>query len=84
VQKVITGTIHAGDFETLKQLMRDWSSCMRYAYQRIHKLAGRGLKIALTVKAYSYLKYLYKVIEIKTPAVTPPCLTPVLGNYGTG
>jgi IS605 OrfB family transposase len=47
-------------------------------------LAGRGVSIALTKKAYSYLKYLYKVIEIETPAVTPPCLTPRLGNYGTG
>jgi len=47
-------------------------------------LAGRGFKIALTVKAYSYLKYLYKVIEIETPGFTAPCLTPVVGNYGTG
>jgi IS605 OrfB family transposase len=47
-------------------------------------LAGRGFKIALTMKAYSYLKYLYKVIEIETPGLTAPCLTPSLGNYGTG
>ena len=47
-------------------------------------LAGRGFKIALTVKAYSYLKYLYKVIEIETPGLTAPCLTPQMGNYGTG
>jgi IS605 OrfB family transposase len=37
VQKVITGTIHQGDFDALKQIMRDQSSCRRYAYQRIHK-----------------------------------------------
>lgn len=37
MKTVITGTIHQGDFEALKQLMRDWSSCMRYAYQRIHR-----------------------------------------------
>lgn len=47
-------------------------------------LAGRDWSIALTKKAYSYFKYLYQVFEIETPAVTPPCLTPVLGNYGTG
>jgi len=48
MNKVITGTIHAGDLEALRQLMRDWSSCMRYAYQRIHK---DGLKGNDTVKA---------------------------------
>lgn len=37
MKTVITGTIHNGDFESLKQLMRGYSSCMRYAYQRIHK-----------------------------------------------
>ena len=37
MQKVITGTIHQGDFQALTQLMRDQSSCRRYAYQRIHK-----------------------------------------------
>jgi hypothetical protein len=37
VNKVITGTIHQGDFNSLKQIMRDQSSCRRYAYQRIHK-----------------------------------------------
>src|SRR4030042_5409695 len=37
MQTVITGTIHQGHFEALKQLMRDWSSCVRYAYQRIHR-----------------------------------------------
>ena len=47
-------------------------------------LAGRGFKIALTVKAYAYFRHLYRVVEIKVPAVTPPCLTPLLGNYGTG
>jgi IS605 OrfB family transposase len=46
-------------------------------------LAGRDRSIALTKKAYSYLCHLYRVIE-ETPAVTPPCLTPSLGNYGTG
>jgi hypothetical protein len=43
-------------------------------------LAGRDPSIALTKKAYSYLKYLYKVVEIETPGLTAPCLTPVLGN----
>jgi IS605 OrfB family transposase len=47
-------------------------------------LAGRGFKIALTVKAYAYFRHLYRVVEMKTPAVTPPCLTPLIGNYGTG
>jgi IS605 OrfB family transposase len=47
-------------------------------------LAGRDRSIALTKKAYSYFKYLYCVFEVETPAVTPPCLTPQLGNYGTG
>ena len=47
-------------------------------------LAGRGFKIALTVKAYAYFRHLYRVVEMKAPAVTPPCLTPPLGNYGTG
>jgi len=46
-------------------------------------LAGRGFKIALTVKAYAYFRHLYRVVEVKTPAVTPPCLTPGIGNYGT-
>jgi hypothetical protein len=46
-------------------------------------LAGRGFKIALTKKAYSYFKYLYQVFEIQTPELTAPCLTPQLGNYGT-
>jgi len=47
-------------------------------------LEGKGFTIALTAKAYAYFKHLYRVLEVKTPAVTPPCLTPVLGNYGTG
>lgn len=48
MKTVITGTIHEGDFESLKQLMRDQSSCKRYAYQRIHKetLKGNDIKIA--------------------------------------
>jgi hypothetical protein len=25
-----------------------------------------------------------KVVEIETPGLTAPCLTPLLGNYGTG
>ena len=44
---------------------------------------GRGFKIALTVKAYAYFSKLYRLIEVKAPAVTPPCLTPGIGNYGT-
>jgi IS605 OrfB family transposase len=47
-------------------------------------LAGRDRSIALTKKAYSYFKHLYRVFEVETPAVTPPCLTPISGNYGTG
>ena len=45
---VIPGTIHQGNFVALKQLMRDWSSCARYAYQRIHKdgLTGNAVKVA--------------------------------------
>lgn len=39
-------------------------------------LEGRSVQIALTKKAYSYFKILYKVSEVKLPAVTPPCLTP--------
>ena len=46
-------------------------------------LAGRGFKIALTVKAYSYFKHLYKVLEVKTPAVTPPCLNSIQWNHGS-
>lgn len=37
-------------------------------------LAGRGFKIALTEKAYSYFKQLYRLIEVKVPVVTPSCL----------
>jgi IS605 OrfB family transposase len=50
-------------------------------------LAGRGFKIALTTKAYSYFKYLYRIVEDtgnETPEFTAPCLTPQSGNYGTG
>ena len=46
-------------------------------------LAGRGFKIALTVKAYSYFKRLYRVIEVKAPGLTAPCLTPQMGYQGT-
>jgi IS605 OrfB family transposase len=48
MKTVITGTIHEGDFESLKQVMRDQSSCKRYAYQRIHKdgLKGNDIKVA--------------------------------------
>jgi IS605 OrfB family transposase len=48
MKTVITGTIHEGDFEFLKQIMRDQSSCKRYAYQRIHKdnLKGNDIKVA--------------------------------------
>ncbi len=37
MKTIITGTIHNGNFEALKNIMRDWSSCVRFAYQRIHK-----------------------------------------------
>jgi IS605 OrfB family transposase len=48
MKTVITGTIHEGDFESLKQVMRDQSSCKRYAYQRIHKdgLKGNDIKVS--------------------------------------
>jgi hypothetical protein len=44
----IPGTIHQGDFEALDQLMRDWSSCKIYAYQRTNKdkLSGNDVKKA--------------------------------------
>jgi len=47
-------------------------------------LAGRDRTIALTEKAYSYFCHLYKVIEMKVPGLTAPCLNPRMGNYGTG
>lgn len=46
-------------------------------------LAGRGFEIALTAKAYSYLKKLYNVLEIKTPGLTAPCLNSIQWNHGT-
>ena len=47
-------------------------------------LAGRDRSIALTRKAYSYFKHLYRVFEVETPGLTAPCLSPRIGNYGTG
>jgi len=48
-------------------------------------LEGKGFTTALTAKAYAYFRHLYRVVEMKQPAVTPPCLSPpLLGNYGTG
>lgn len=38
MRTTIVGTIHGGDFDSLKQLMRDQTSCVRYAYQRIQLL----------------------------------------------
>jgi predicted transposase len=48
MKTIIPATIHNGNQEALKQLMRDWSSCVRYAYQRIHRdgLAGNAIKIS--------------------------------------
>ena len=45
---IIPGTIRQGNSVVLKQLMRDWSSCVRYAYQRIHRdgLTGNAIKVA--------------------------------------
>ena len=57
----------------LEPLEKDWLN-----------LAGRDRSIALTKKVYSYLCHLYRVVEIETPGLTAPCLTPMLGNYGTG
>jgi len=37
-------------------------------------LAGRGFKIALTEKAYSYFKHLYRVIEVKVLGLTASCI----------
>lgn len=52
--------------------------------KKLH-LVGKGFEIALTEKAYSYFKHLYRVVEVKAPALTAPCLIPrILGNYGTG
>ena len=39
-------------------------------------LAGRDQTIALTDKAYSYFKYLYRIFEVKSPGLTAPCLNP--------
>jgi IS605 OrfB family transposase len=55
-------------------------------------LAGRGFKIALTKKAYSYFRILYQVFEVETPELTAPCLIPQMRNpfpqiglgHGTG
>ena len=45
-------------------------------------LAGRDRSIALTKKAYSYFKSLYRIFEVETPGLTAPCLSPRIGNYG--
>jgi IS605 OrfB family transposase len=37
MRTIITGTIHQGDFKALNQIMRDFSSCIRFAFQRIKK-----------------------------------------------
>ena len=40
MRTVITGTIHVmdiRDFTAIEQMMRDYSSCVRFAYQRICK-----------------------------------------------
>jgi IS605 OrfB family transposase len=46
-------------------------------------LAGRGFEIALSLKAYSYFKILYRVLEVKTSVLTAPCLSPIQWNTGT-
>ena len=51
--------------------------------KKLH-LVGKGFEIALTMKAYSYFRTLYRVVEVKMPALTAPCLSPQLRNYGTG
>ena len=43
-------------------------------------LAGRGFKIALTAKAYSYFCHLYRVVEVKMPPLTGACLSPGIGH----
>jgi len=73
MQSIITGTIHQGDFEALNQLMRDWSSCMRYAYQRIHKegLSGNGVVKACKPLYMSKLNQRYiQDAVLKAKAVT--------------
>jgi len=50
MKTVITGTIHQGGFEGLKQIMRDQSSCRRYAYQRINKDNLRGNDVVKACK----------------------------------
>lgn len=61
MKTVITGTIHEGDFESLKQIMRDQSSCKRYAYQRIHKdnLKGNDIKVACKPRYMDVLNQRY-------------------------
>lgn len=50
MKTVITGTIHQGDFDDLRQIMRDQSSCRRYAYQRIHKDGLSGNDVVKSCK----------------------------------
>ena len=63
MQTVITGTIHAGDLEALNQLMRDWSSCMRYAYQRIHKDGLKGNDVVKACKSLYMSKLNQRYIQ---------------------
>jgi IS605 OrfB family transposase len=73
MQTVITGTIHAGDFEALNQLMRDWSSCMRYAYQRIHKDRLAGNEVVKACKPLYMTKLNQRYIQdavLKAKAIT--------------
>jgi IS605 OrfB family transposase len=69
----ITGTIHQGDFETLNHLMRDWSSCMRYAYQRIHKDGLKGNDVVKACKSLYMTKLNQRYIQdavLKAKAIT--------------
>ena len=97
VQKVITGTIHQGDFESLKQLMQNQQSCIRYAYNRIHKDGlTRANDVVKACKPLYMLKlnqYIQDAVlraraikkeHVVLPGLTAPCLTPRMGNYGTG
>jgi hypothetical protein len=40
-------------------------------------LVGKSFTIALTEKAYSYFKLLYRVIEVKKLPLTAACLSPL-------
>ena len=78
MQKVITGTIHQGDFDVLKQLMGNQRSCARYAYQRIYK---DGLSKANDIVRACKPLYMTKLNQ---RYIQDAVLRAGSGNYGTG